>query len=42
VFRRAARRGGLACAASRDLGTGLVGAPTMTLDHLVVAGSPYV
>jgi hypothetical protein len=39
VFRRAARRGGLASVAARNLGTELVGAPTMTLDHLVAAGS---
>ena len=39
VFRRAARRGGLASRAARDLGSALVGAPTMTLDHFVVAGS---
>jgi hypothetical protein len=40
VFRRAARRGGFASRASRDLGTELVGATTMTLDHLVVAAGP--
>jgi hypothetical protein len=40
VFRRAARRGGFASRASHDLGTTLVAAPTMTLDHLVVAAGP--
>lgn len=40
VFRRAARRGGFASRTSRDLGSELVAAPTMTLDHLVCASTP--
>lgn len=36
VFRRAARRGGFASRSAHDLGTTLVDATTMTLDHLVV------
>lgn len=41
VFRRAARRGGLTSRATRNLGTELVGAPTMTLDHFVRTGSTH-
>jgi hypothetical protein len=36
VFRRAARRGGFTSRVAHDLGTALIGATTMTLDHLVV------
>jgi polyketide synthase PksN len=41
VFRRAARRGGFTSRPARNLGTELVGAPTMTLDHLVCAGATH-
>lgn len=41
AFRRAARRGGFASRATRNLGTELVGAPTMTLDHFVAAGPSH-
>jgi len=39
VFRRAARRGGFVSRTSRDLGSELVAAPTMTLDHFVCASA---
>lgn len=35
VFRRAARRAGLESRSARDLGTELIGAPTMTIDRFV-------
>lgn len=41
VFRRAARRGGFVSRATRDLGSELVAAPTMTLDHLVCASAAH-
>lgn len=41
VFRRAVRRGGFVSRSAHDLGTTLVGATTMTLDHLVVADASH-
>ncbi len=39
VFRRAAHRGGFVSRTTRDLGSELVAAPTMTLDHFVCAST---